>query len=309
MEEFYVTLLSASNSEEYPNNLTSSFTNRLNYMLDLNSDYRVSLSEFSIPVKKLINNVVKNHCKITLSCKFVLKVGGEEGSITLPEISFSIPVDHYADVKELVNRINYDFKNTLGHPSGKNPMFDIEVNGRVSINKFFFENFQTFGVNFYNSNITKNMVIFHNKEFIAKNLSHSLKTMNTFPVIKLENRLATMLGFSMNSNICKEISTLPSVDFGLPEIIYIYCNIVENQTIGHASTQILRMCPLVSKSNGESNSYKVFKNECFLKLSQHQIRTINIELRDAQANLIPFKSGFSSMMLLHFKKAPIELIF
>lgn len=117
--------------------------------------------------------------------------------------------------------------------------------------------------------------------------------------IKLENRLAQVLGYIPNEDITIQEPTNPSLDFGFPKECLIYSDIVEPQFIGDTMSPVMRIIPLDSDS---FTDYKTFTNECFLQLAKYRFQTINIELRDRNAHLLPFKDGQSATLLLHFMK-------
>lgn len=298
-KDFYVTLTSNVDTEGYLNNKTSSFTNILNNTLYLNSNYSVALSEVSFPDKKRINNVIAGHNKITMSNKFHLWFEDKEAEIIVPEFSFHIPPDYYNNIKELVDRINYDYKTVY---TGKiNNILEIAPNQRVKITDKFAADFQVTKKDQFIKKI-QDTIIVKNQALIDLSMLSDKKRVSATPCIQFENRLALQLGFKPNVNVWKEVSATPSVDLGFPQNIFIYCDIIDMQYVGNKLTQILRILPLIPKSNGEFKSLRIIKNECFLRLIKHNISSINIEFRDEFSQLIPFKDGGATTILLHFKK-------
>lgn len=300
MDDFYVTLLSTS-SVNHPNNVTSSFSNSLNTSMRLNSDYRVAVSELSIPPVKYINNVCDNNNKIFFTYMNRFKKPETEDFIDkVLEFEIQIPNGNYKSVGELVKTINDDIS-MLTSSDVKLFDFDPPKGKVVSINQSFKENFLS-GDKFFTGNLNERITVF--PEIPIHAIREYVEFTNSFSMIKLQNRLALILGYDPNKNILNQKPNICSIDQGLPQEMYLYCNIIEPQIIGHSLAPILRIIPLLSREN---SAHIVFSNECLLKLGKHSFDSISIELRDRRADLISFREGYSSTVLLHFKREFIRI--
>jgi hypothetical protein len=298
-DQFFVTLLSSSCIREFPNNKTSKFSNTLFNILDLNSDYKVALSEISFPDRNYIKNVTVNNNRIIFS--YSVSSDNKEVNFIEP-FTISIPTDHYISVDELVARINFDFRKICKIDK----LFDYSSRTKeVSFFKFFKEKVQALSLNKSNSDLRRGLsTIFSSLKF-TKTSELSENEVHKFE-IKIENKLALMLGFKPNVNIFDRSgsSSYPNIELGFPNEMFVYSEICEPQFVGNLSSPVLRMIPTTAKTNGEFSSHRKFKNEYFLALSKYRFQTIDIELKDGYGNPFPFKNegGFNTKLVLHFQK-------
>lgn len=109
MEDFYVSLLSTANAKTFKNNRTSSFTNCLSNRIELNSSYRVSVCEISIPSKKQMNNISTGNNKIFFQINVECIKKSTELETFQDEFEIKIPDGRYETMDELIKNINLKF--------------------------------------------------------------------------------------------------------------------------------------------------------------------------------------------------------
>lgn len=87
--------------------------------------------------------------------------------------------------------------------------------------------------------------------------------------------------------------------------MYIYCDIVESQIVGSNALKLLRVIPVSTAADIETNQDKQAKWEPvraeYLKLSKKHFDTIEIQIRNVLGQLYPFLRG-KTVVKLHFRK-------
>lgn len=309
MGDFYVTLFSTSSEAYYPNNMTNSFTNHLSRPIHLSSDYLVSLSEISLPSTSCMNNITYGNNKVFISTEVDFKLSEFEGPKTIKtQFVIELDIGVVKNIEDLVNIINKHFI----QKSRCEKLFEIEKSsGKVLINQKIIEGFdETSGEPTVvcreadgSEPVYQNFVLEFTKLKWIKDFEKTSKLSNLRLKIYLQNRLAMMLGYNPKLELIGQIPNIPRLDFGYPDEILVYTDLIKPQLIGHSFTQVLKSIPIEHHHHSEIKSInRSFNNECFMKLAKHQFQTINIELRDRAGNLIPFHSGYNVTLLLHFKK-------
>lgn len=94
-----------------------------------------------------------------------------------------------------------------------------------------------------------------------------------------------------------------NVNNGLPNQIYIYCDIIENNMVGDTTAPLLRAIS-VDKSNHVFGTGRtiVFESPHYVPVMKRSFDTIDILLRSEKGKPIPFAFG-TSCVKLHFKRA------
>ena len=82
--------------------------------------------------------------------------------------------------------------------------------------------------------------------------------------------------------------------------IYVYCNIVEVQRVGHDKVRLLRTIPLVVKQIGETVTAR-FEKLRYCPLNTNYIHMIEIALYNDSGNPIKFDEG-KTLSILHFRR-------
>ena len=82
--------------------------------------------------------------------------------------------------------------------------------------------------------------------------------------------------------------------------IYVYTDIIQNQTTGDVKAPLLRVVPVTSKYGTVSCIH--YDRPHYLPLNRKDIHTIEIHLRDDQGELISFESGKVVVTLVFRRK-------
>lgn len=139
----------------------------------------------------------------------------------------------------------------------------------------------------------------------SKHVSVNKCAFQTLTDIMFENRLALQLGFVPNTAVRNDRwkTTVPSsIANGVPDELFVYCNIAEPQCFGDELAQIIRIIDIPKKGSvyGQPR-HKEFQRLQYVPVSKKCFDTLTIELRDKTGNFMPFVSG-TVILVLYFKK-------
>lgn len=122
--------------------------------------------------------------------------------------------------------------------------------------------------------------------------------------IKVSTTLANQLGVHPSANLLKQKTgdTKVDLDRGLPQLLYCYCDVIEDQRVGNTSAPLLRIVNTnTHKFYFGRESTQIFTSPIYLPVQNRDFSTIEIDLRDGTGNAIPFAHG-TSAVLLHFRR-------
>jgi hypothetical protein len=84
------------------------------------------------------------------------------------------------------------------------------------------------------------------------------------------------------------------------QALFIYCDIIDDQTIGgNESWKLLRFLPVSNTTFGDVTT-RFYDNPQYIPLSNKQFESIHIKLCDQALEVIPFQKGIS-VVQLHFR--------
>ena len=92
---------------------------------------------------------------------------------------------------------------------------------------------------------------------------------------------------------------------GIPDKLFVYCDICESYITGDVQTPLLRIVPVESRESNYAygtNQVKHFSLPFYIPLRQTRFRRIEIDIRDQLGKKIPFESG-TLTVTLHFRRA------
>lgn len=253
MDDFFITLISNSSLNYYPQNTTSNFSVQLPKKIELNDEWRVGLAE--IHYNYNFFNIAENSNTFYIT----------EASIRSQHSKYVIKTGFYAQIDDIIYLILQETEKKFGswitYDSWKK---------------------QTI--------ITKTDKI---KSLIKED--DSLK-------IEFKGRLAMQLGFPPNTNVLEydESPYTCNINFGIPDQIFIYTDIIEPQIVGDKAVQILRIVNNKYNEYGAS-IFTEFKDIQYVSLMKKQFESINVILRDTSGLSFPFLHGISTIKL-HFKR-------
>lgn len=262
MKEFYLTLLSNSSPDYYPENKTSSFTVHLPKKIELNNNWEVALVE--IHYQYTFFNVTKNNNQINIEDS----LNEEDKECFVLEIEPGF----YDDIEDIVSKVNDVVRHHI-------------MQDCISINS------TTKRIQPINSDNSDNLNVVSKSTAIA---------------IMLQNRLALQLGFAPNDNIMKYSKSehACSILLGIPDQMFVYCNIIEPQLIGHEYARVLRIIQSQTSENrmifGQA-CHQEFSLLHYVPILKKDFETISIDIRDCVGDLMPFQYGTLTVKL-HFRE-------
>lgn len=129
---------------------------------------------------------------------------------------------------------------------------------------------------------------------------------NEFIACTLKGELAKQMGFK-DGDIVKGDgiygSNMTNMNAGLPDKMLFYCDILEPQLFGDTFAKVLRTINTTPDKElyFGKNCTAVFNPPHYIPLQQKNFESVSVDIRDAQANLIPFEAG-TSIVKLHFRR-------
>lgn len=263
MSGFFITLVSNSSMNIFPENKTSSFTVLLPEKISLKGDWCVAVAEihynynfFNVNDQnnkiKLIDNVVDMNTN---------EISSDEGDDTIHELQ--VTSGYYNTVKDLIDTVNAQISPYL-HKS----------HSLLSIDKF--------------TNRTR-----VHKGDVSNKVGH----------IYLDGRLAMQLGFNPSTDILHtDISPhIGNVCFGVPDQMFIYTDIIDPTFIGHEKAYVIKVVNTEAKKYKFGDAcYKEYTHMHYMRVQKRDFDSISVDIRDYTGEFMPFQHGVL-MIKLHFK--------
>lgn len=203
MSDFFITLVSNSSMNIFPENKTSSFTVLLPEKISLKGDWCVAVAE--VHYNYNFFNVNDQHNKIKLIENLVdmkrNEISSDEDDDSIHELQ--VTTGYYNTVKDLIDTVNCQISPYLN----KN-------HSLLSIDKF-----------------TNRTLV--QKSDVPNNVAH----------IYLNGRLAMQLGFNPSTDILHtDISPhIGNVCFGVPDQMFVYTDIIDPTFIGHEKAYVIKV--------------------------------------------------------------------
>ena len=89
--------------------------------------------------------------------------------------------------------------------------------------------------------------------------------------------------------------------------IFLYCDLVQSEILGHSRNALLRAIPLTERSTTGKhqqtfiNLYRTFNNLQWRRIVESSIESISVSLRNETGQLVPFLSRGRTNLTLHFR--------
>lgn len=283
-KDFYLTLLSNSSFTYFPENRTSNFKVHLSKEVNLEGQWQAALSELSYP--HTIYNVTGKNNVI-----FVKYMYYEDEHKETNVDKLIVPEGYYSNLEDLLKAINEVFHNE-------------------------------YSMNLFADNLspTNHAVVVVDKEKLQKHCQHSVLSgqgreieeveadedyhFGSVLEIMLEGRLAIQLGFAPTDNLVDFVLSpnAANINFGLPQQIFVYIDIIEPQIISDYCVQVIKIVKTLDRDTQFSDVVsREILNRNYMPLNKRRFQTISIDLRDSIGDFIPFRSG-TSIVTVHFKK-------
>ena len=311
-EEFTLNLVSNASMETFPGNSLSSFTTLLPTPLNLVGEWQVALLEIAWPT--MVQNVTVG--EFTVSKKLPVSSSDKQPSnyrpgtisMTVPPAfrntsQYSIPVSlHikpgcYSSVESILKAIT---KAAVGkklkqqEPLQKNiPLLSWKIDDAT----------KKLNVKFQ-GNLEKDGMVIKLKSQDLQNI------LGTSTVIDCQHPSKLKAGDLKNdiptetSNYVKHIGEWP-VDLNAgSHTMFLYCDLVQNETLGDTQTALLRSIPLksvtVAQTMGEVN-HKSFANLQWKRIVKSQFQSISLTLANEIGQKMPFLSRGRTNVTLAFR--------
>lgn len=336
-EGFYLTLPSDGSMQTFPNNLISQFKTLLPQTIDLtDGEWEVALTEmmygtsieniseneayFDLLITKPYTNQLGNPNLFNTNRFQMRKVGStflsdcetlvdwkysyfgynyrqpeEKSKIQVPPtlemdiIRIQFQPGPYIHPKALISEINEGLRRTL---------------------------YDLWTVLSTNSNEKNNMQLVYHDKFDRIEYQYNGNTMrqNHPFCIRFPVPLALKMGFGTKAFLLpqeeEDMTKWINVKYLAPNNIdlfenlkqmYVYCDIIEPQMVGSNALKLLRVVPVTSGTQDQTQAKWEPVRAEYLKLSKKHFDTIEIQVRTSLGTLFPFISG-KSLLKLHFRK-------
>lgn len=249
-------------------------------------NYKVALADLILPCK--IKNVSPNNNKILIGYRNI-----HENAIDKEEHLDEIKIGHqnYESVESLIDSINENVNAAYGEVD------ELDYKKRSIIDRKFLK--------LENSKVTITQEF---KKFLDVVVDEAIaKTIGSWHfecIVKIQNRLALMLGFPPNENILDIQPKTCNLELGLPQEIFIYSDILDLQYVGEFLSPLLKVIPFNFEPKdlvgfGKRLHFQFVKRQ-FIDVCKNSMRTLKIEIRDSSGSHIPFEDGSNVTLVLHF---------
>lgn len=305
-KSFFITLTSNTSVDLYPQNTLSRFTSKLPISLDFkNNNY----DEWSVGIVKF-------------SCT---KIEAKTKQSSVPRILFTNAEKDTAEGTIvpilLSDKTNYEFEIV-------NILKQYPVLFDLIIKEDFLERYTTGNVNLLNPTLSSNtatiLVGSHhckvsiNKEYTLRNLFDVLlfqiskderinvveslkKSITQKPAKSLDAKNKVMIKRLVKVILPEAVD--PSEEYGIPNYMCIYCDVVQPQMFGNVMARGMVMHPVKYQKQYASYQNCDIANIQYLPLEKSRITDISILIADENGEQINFKNdSFSTMVVLHFRK-------
>lgn len=275
-DNFFITLLSNSSLSIFPDNTTTSFMVSLPQKITLSGKWEVGVAE--IHYNYNFFNVTNGNNRIWITADLFEHVSTEQESesgvsteeeekVTNPIVTHccEIPPGFYNNMCELIDTINEKIRDVL----------------ELSSNLFVFHK-------------TINRCEINTKEIKKSGICS----------VKLEGRLNIQLGFIPCKNVLdvKISQHCCNIQFGVPDRMLIYTDIIEPTFIGHEKAYVIRIVSTQPKGLTFGDTcYMSYERMDYIGIEKREFDAISIDIREPSGDFMPFLYGVFSIKL-HFKK-------
>lgn len=274
-EEFHIILPSNSSMRYFPENKTTCFTTELPQRIDLSGRWEVALTEIQFPHSFL-------HIRPGEGTLQFLNVRRKNEEI-IPVPDAEVPSGVYSGVRKIIETMNHASKLVNSHI-----VWELKVGGRVVMKL---------------SCVEEKCDMVHYVYF-----SDKLCRILGFDVdVEKRSRLLfpTFLFALENDNDAELIlaDKPASLMRGIPDKLFVYCDICEPYITGDVQSPLLRIVALDARNDYSFASSQInhFSPAQYIALRQTCFRTIEIDIRDQLGKGIPFEFG-TLTVTLHFRR-------
>lgn len=258
----------------HPENVTSSFVVDLPKTINLSGEWEAAMTSLHYP--KTIQNLSPNNNSVVVIFERTSKIDGSHLGHYIR--AAAIPVGLYETIDSVLKALNSAIDELVGEET-LGPLFYIDnEEDRIQVNPANLELFKRSFTPF----IDRRKAIFPKEDLKMQK-------------IYLEPRLAVLLGYDpLNHNfvnLCEPLHKY-NVNAGFPQNIFVYCDLIEGQIIGHRYAPVMKIVPATEHNAtfGES-VLRTFPTREYLPLAKRSFNTISINILDNTGQKIPFTCG------------------
>jgi hypothetical protein len=295
MSDFYLTL--PSNTEP-STNTTAKFTVYLPYKIDLSGKWEVALVEIQYPFswnnltgRVSSGDITDNWIDITFS----------SGYRTI----INVPPGYYENIQEILKAIEYGQQEAAIELRKRAVSYSIKAQKMDTV----LGNVSKKEMKSTKKKAKMNAMKEHSKAVVngfSVTYNETLKRIKVkkdpaqIKKIKFSTRLQYMLGLSPEEIKGYGVSGdyIPDLRGGFYSL-YVYCSLVEPQIVGNDTTPLLRLVNI--EGTYGCNCEKIFHSPHYVPIVTKEITKIDIEIKDDNAQLVPFDFG-KTVLKLHIRK-------
>lgn len=288
-DSFFVTLLSNSSLSMYPENTTTSFTVNFPQKIRLVGNWKVAVAEihynynfFNISKgndriwfrKK--QEIVNEHVQTNPITELLVEDDDEAKNIEEEEETnttidssrishfLQIPTGFYNNINDLINVINYEIESQFNI---KQKIFSLnKMNNRCEIN---FDKYK-----------------------------------DSYESVTCDGRLNLQLGFEPGTNLLNYSTSQHccNINFGVPDQMMIYTDIIEPTFIGHEKAYVIKIVNTQPKNLSFGDACFVnFEQMHYVNVEKREFESISVNIRHSTGDFMPFQHGVFTIKL-HFKR-------
>lgn len=332
--DFYVTLLSNSSANFFPENTCSDFTVQLSQEIQLTDDYEVGLSEVSYATDLMNVTEKSNQIALELDHYYVNRSDetGFEAEVTKKLVVVTLKEARYGSLQLLSEKINKAFNPFI--PGGIFDPHELLVENKTRLQKITADTLITclnsMSINVSGSYFTSSTKTrktwrkfyvelrdftkdFVHLDYEPTDLSSDTSFYNFS--LKLSGRLAHQFGFVPSDNLLS-FNTSPndaSLRHGSAEEIFIYVDIISAQIVGDTRAKVLKIVKTYDNDAYEKIQsfgkditplavYREFFSPSYLAIEKKRFQKIHVHLADRSGLTIRFPPTALIILKLHFRK-------
>ena len=315
-QEFTMNLISNASMATFPGNTLSNFTTLLPTTMSLPGDWQVALVEIAWPT--MVQNVTLGQFTVSKQLPTspnekkprhhkpgMISMTVPSGFSKLPKysspVTLRIKPGCYASVDSIMKAIT---KSALGKKKNElienNPPIDSMLSWKIDsvTRRLHVKSNGTVG----NEGLKITVVSEDLKNILGTDVLIDCQS----PQRRDENEAPDQL-VSGTANVVKQVGQWP-VDLNAgSHTMFLYCDLVQNETLGDTQTALLRSIPLKSMTlahtMGEVN-HKSFTNLQWKRIVKPQFQSISLTLANEMGQKMPFLSCGRTNITLAFRPAP-----
>lgn len=276
LNDFYIYLSSLASANDYPFNITNSFTNTMTPAINLTGSYEMGLVSALLPSD--IITISKNDPLYEIEVKINYFNSGRR--IAGESVKY-LPTKHI--IGDHIFRVIPAFESDV-----RSFLIKQKILRNESDRLFFYDD--------------SKQNVFFNKELKIENTSAVMYD-QVKVTWKFSRLAASLLGLEQSREYDFEIENLddryrihPSIKSSV-NYIYIYSDLVIPSRVGDHQSEIIDVIPLT-----HSRYYRSSNNTIYKKIRKNTIENISILLTDERGRPVPFQDGASVLCVIHIKR-------